>query len=167
MRMLRISVLLGIVLRGLSRPFSEGSSGEFTHLRETLADDHQARIHNEVDIIRISGIRSFGHHGALPEEKRLGQRFTVSVDLEVDTRPAAAADDLKLTVDYAEVIRTVEGQLTGKPVYLIETLAQQIAARILGTFPIVKAVTVEVTKPFAPVAADFEAISVKIRRERI
>jgi len=112
-----------------------------------------------VDIIRISGIRSFGHHGALPEEKRLGQRFTVSVDLEVDTRPAAAADDLKLTVDYAEVIRTVEGQLTGKPVYLIETLAQQIAARIL--------VTVEVNKPFAPVAADFEAISVKIRRERV
>lgn len=124
-------------------------------------------IHRGVDIIRISGIRSFGHHGALPEEKRLGQRFTVSVDLEVDTRPAAAGDDLKLTVNYADVIRTVEGQLTGKPVYLIETLAQQIAARILGTFPVVKAVTVEVNKPFAPVAADFEMISVKIRRERV
>jgi dihydroneopterin aldolase len=123
-------------------------------------------LHPSVDIIRISGIRSFGHHGALPEEKRLGQRFTVSVDLEVDTRPAASADDLKLTVDYAEVIRTVEGQLRGKPVYLIETLAQQIAARILGTFTVVQAVTVEVTKPFAPVAADFDAISVKIRRER-
>jgi dihydroneopterin aldolase len=119
-----------------------------------------------VDIIRIAGIKSFGHPGALPEEKRLGQRFTVSVDLEVDTRPAAAADDLKLTVDYAKVIRTVEAQLTGQPVYLIETLAQQIAARILGTFEVVKAVTVEVTKPFAPVAAEFDAISVKIRRER-
>ena len=120
-----------------------------------------------MDVICISGIRSFGHHGALPEETRLGQRFTVSVDLEVDTRPAAAAaDDLKLTVDYGKVIETVEAQLKGKPVYLIETLAQQIAARILGTFPMVKAVTVEVTKPFAPVAADFDAISVKIRRER-
>ncbi|NBX34471.1 dihydroneopterin aldolase [bacterium] len=68
--------------------------------------------------------------------------------------------------DYAQVIRTVEAQLTGQPVYLIETLAQQIAARILGTFGVVKAVTVEVTKPFAPVAAEFDAISVKIRRER-
>ena len=57
-------------------------------------------------------------------------------------------------------------QLTGQPVYLIETLAQQIAARILGTFTVVKAVTVEVNKPFAPVAAEFDAISVKIRRER-
>ena len=77
------------------------------------------------------------------------------------------ADDLKLTVNYADVIRTVEAQLTGKPVYLIETLAQQIAARILGTFEVVKAVTVEVNKPFAPVAAEFDAISVKIRRERV
>ena len=101
---------------------------------KALAGAVRAGIHRGVDIIRIAGIKSFGHHGALPEEKRLGQRFTVSVDLEVDTRPAAAGDDLKLTVDYAEVIRTVEGQLTGKPVYLIETLAQQIAARILGTF---------------------------------
>jgi len=65
------------------------------------------------------------------------------------------------------VIREVEGQLTGKPVYLIETLAQQIAARILGTFMVVKAVTVEVNKPFAPVAAEFDSISVKIRRERV
>lgn len=133
---------------------------------KALAGSVRPVIHRVVDIIRIAGIKSFGHHGALPEEKRLGQRFTVSVDLEVDTRPAAAADDLKLTVNYAEVIRTVEGQLTGQPVYLIETLAQQIAARLLGTFPVVKAVTVEVTKPFAPVAAEFDAISVKIRRER-
>ena len=134
---------------------------------KALAGAVRPVIHRSVDIIRIAGIKSFGHHGALPEEKRLGQRFTVSVDLEADTRPAAAADDLKLTVDYAQVIRTVEAQLTGQPVYLIETLAQQIAARILGTFPVVKAVTVEVTKPFAPVAAEFDAISVKIRRERV
>ena len=133
---------------------------------KALAGLSRAGIHRGVDIIRIAGIKSFGHHGALPEEKRLGQRFTVSVDLEIDTRPAAAADDLKLTVNYADVIRTVEAQLTGKPVYLIETLAQQIAARILGTFDVVKAVTVEVNKPFAPVAAEFDAISVKIRRER-
>lgn len=119
-----------------------------------------------MDLIRITGIRSYGHHGALPEEKRLGQRFTVSLELELDTRPAAAGDDLSKTVDYAAVIRTVEEQLKGKPVYLIETLAQQIAARILGSYAVVQAVTVEVHKPFAPVAADFDGISVRIRRAR-
>lgn len=133
---------------------------------KALAGADGAALYQGVDIIRIAGIKSFGHHGVLPEEKRLGQRFTVSVDLEIDTRPAAAADNLKLTVNYAQVIRTVEEQLTGPPVYLIETLAQQIAARLLGTFAIVQAVTVEVSKPFAPVAAEFDSISVKIRRVR-
>ena len=131
-----------------------------------LAERRRAGNKRGVDIIRISGIRSYGHHGALPEETRLGQRFTVSLELEVDTQPAAAKDALALTVDYAAAIRAVEEQLKGKPVYLIETLAQQIAARILGTFPMVDAVTVEVHKPFAPVAADFDGISVRIRRTR-
>lgn len=119
-----------------------------------------------MDLIRISGIRSYGHHGALPEETRLGQRFTVSIELELDTRPAAAADELTKTVNYAAIIRTVEEQLKGPPVYLIETLAQQIANRILTQFPLVQATTVEVHKPFAPVAADFDGISVRIRRAR-
>jgi dihydroneopterin aldolase len=88
------------------------------------------------------------------------------VELELDTRPAAAGDDLTKTVNYASVIRTVEEQLKGKPVYLIETLAQLIAARILGNYEVVQAVTVEVHKPFAPVAADFDGISVRIRRAR-
>ena len=103
-----------------------------------------------VDLIRISGIRSYGHHGALPEETRLGQRFTVSVELELDTRPAAAGDDLTKTVNYASVIRTVEEQLKGKPVYLIETLAQLIAARILGNYEVVQAVTVARFGPLKP-----------------
>lgn len=119
-----------------------------------------------MDLIRIGGIRSYGHHGALPEETRLGQRFTVSLELELDTRPAAAGDDLAKTVDYAAVIRTVEEQLKGPPVYLIETLAQRIAARLLAQYPVVQAATVEVHKPFAPVAADFDGISVRIRRAR-
>lgn len=148
---------------------TEGQAGT-AHIRTIPAEPacRPRRVGQQtgVDIIRISGIRSYGHHGALPEETRLGQRFTVSLELEVDTRPAAATDDLKLTVNYAAAIRTVEEQLKGKPVYLIETLAQQIAARILGTFPVVSAVTVEVHKPFAPVAADFDGISVRIRRAR-
>ena len=171
MRMVRISVLLGIRCATVSDPWKGGQVGTSNKcklaVRMTLAPRVPECLYQVVDIIRIAGIKSFGHHGALPEEKRLGQRFTVSVDLEVDTRPAAATDDLNKTVDYAEVIRTVEGQLTGKHVYLIETLAQQIAARILATFPVTQAVTVEVTKPFAPVAAEFDSISVKIRRERV
>ena len=118
------------------------------------------------DIIKITGIRSWGHHGALPEETRLGQRFRVSLALELDTRPAAQSDDLSKTVDYAAVIRVVEGELKGTPRYLIETLAENIARRLLSEFAILQALTVEIEKPFAPVAADVDGIAVVIRRSR-
>lgn len=119
-----------------------------------------------MDKIRINGIKSYGHHGALPEETRLGQPFKVSLELELDTRPASTTDDLSRTVNYAAVIHLVEATLKGPPVYLIETLAERIAAQVLADFSVVQAVTVDLHKPFAPVAADFEGISVVIRRCR-
>ncbi len=118
------------------------------------------------DIIKITGIRSWGHHGALPEETRLGQRFRVNLALELDARPAALADDLTKTVHYGEVVKLVETELKGRPVYLIETLAENIAARLLNTFPVLNALTIEIEKPFAPVGTDLDGIAVVIRRTR-
>ncbi len=118
------------------------------------------------DIIKITGIRSWGHHGALPEETRLGQRFRVNLALELDTRPAALSDDLTKTVHYGEVVKLVEAELKGRPVYLIETLAENIAARLLNNFPILSGLTLEIEKPFAPVGTDLDGIAVVIRRTR-
>ena len=119
-----------------------------------------------MDKIGINGISVYGYHGALPEEQRLGQPFRVSLELELDTRPAAAADALEKTVNYAAVVQAVEAIVQGERVCLIETLAERIASRVLAEFPLVQAVTVKVEKPFAPVAARFEGICVTIRRTR-
>lgn len=118
------------------------------------------------DIIKITGIRSWGHHGALPEETRLGQRFRVNLALELDTRPAALNDDLTKTVNYAEVVKLVESELRGRPVKLIEALAENMAARLLNTFPILSGVTIELEKPSAPVGMDVDGVSLVIRRTR-
>jgi dihydroneopterin aldolase len=119
-----------------------------------------------MDKIRINGIKVFGHHGDLPEEVRLGQSFKVTLDLLLDTRPAAASDDLAKTVDYAAVIRSVEAILRGPSARLIETLAERVAERVLREFPLVQGVVVELAKPFAPLAADFEGVAVTITRMR-
>ena len=119
-----------------------------------------------MDKIRINGIKVFGHHGDLPEEVRLGQLFKVSLELLLDTRPAATSDDLALTVDYAVVIRSVEAILRGPSARLIETLAERVAERILREFPLVQGVVVELAKPFAPLAADFDGVLVSITRMR-
>ena len=117
-----------------------------------------------MDTIFIKGIELRGHHGVFAEERRLGQVFVVSLELGLDTRAAAEADKLALTVDYAAVIACVRDIVEGEPVCLVETLAGRVADAVLRGFPLVHHLTVEVQKPQAPVAARVSALGVVISR---
>ncbi len=57
------------------------------------------------DRISLKGLRVRGFHGVLAEEREDGQDFVVDVELIVDIREAAAADQLSKTVDYAVLAR--------------------------------------------------------------
>lgn len=117
------------------------------------------------DVIRLSGVRAVGHHGVLAHERRDGQEFVVDVAMTLDLRPAGRSDDLARTVNYAEVAGDVVAVLTGPPRDLIETVAEEIAARTLAR-PLVEAVEVTVHKPQAPVGVPFGDVEVVVRRER-
>ncbi len=118
-----------------------------------------------LDQITVSGIRAFGHHGVLEHERRDGQTFLVDVMLGVDTRAAAASDDLADTVDYGAVAAAVVAEVTGPARDLIETLAEQIASACLAHAGVL-AVRVTVHKPDAPVGVPFEDVTVQIERGR-
>jgi dihydroneopterin aldolase len=117
------------------------------------------------DRISLRGLRAHGHHGVLPAEREHGQEFRVDVELDVDTRAAAAGDDLTETVDYAALADQLAKIVAGEPVNLIETLAARLADACLVDAR-VRAVTVEVHKPHAPVGVRFDDITVRIRREQ-
>jgi len=53
-----------------------------------------------LDRIELRGLRVFARHGVLDEERRDGQEFVIDAVLWLDTRPAAASDDLSKTIDY-------------------------------------------------------------------
>ncbi|SFD29020.1 dihydroneopterin aldolase [Streptomyces aidingensis] len=118
-----------------------------------------------MDRIVLRGLRARGTHGALPEERALGQTFVVDLELSVDTRPAARTDDLSRTVHYGLVAEEVTGIVSGEPCALIETLAQRIADRCLSFEP-VREVEVTVHKPQAPIAVPFDDVTITIRRSR-
>ena len=61
-----------------------------------------------VDELTVTGIECFGHHGVFDHERRDGQVFVIDLTLGLDTRPAAASDDLQDTVDYGSLVRTGE-----------------------------------------------------------
>ncbi|WP_426563699.1 dihydroneopterin aldolase [Angustibacter sp. McL0619] len=118
-----------------------------------------------LDRVALQGLRARGRHGVLDFEKALGQEFVVDVVLHLDSRAAAAGDDLTHTVHYGELAEQVVAVVSGEPVELIETLAQRLADVALAS-PLVVAADVTVHKPQAPVTVPFGDVSVSIRRWR-
>ena len=126
-------------------------------------NDDGTRHHGRLDRITLSQISAYGYHGVLAEEREAGQQFSVDVTLHLDVGPAAATDDLHLTVNYAQIAADVVDVITGPPVDLIETVAVEIAQRVLR-YDGVAAVDVVVHKPYAPIPVPFADVTVQVHR---
>lgn len=119
------------------------------------------------DYINLNEVEFYGFHGVLPAERSLGQRYLVDVEIRADLQAAGQLDDIDHTLNYVEVYRVVEQVLTGPSVQLIETLAERIAATLLGDFAQAESVVVRVRKPNPPIAgARIASSEVWIERER-
>ena len=116
-----------------------------------------------MDEIALTGLRVRGFHGVLPAEREAGQDFLVDAVLSVDTRAAAASDDLTQTVDYGVLAARLADVVAGEPVDLIETLAARLADVCLAD-PRVISVRLTVHKPSAPVGLPFTDVSVTVER---
>ena len=117
------------------------------------------------DELTITGIECYGHHGVFDHERRDGQVFVIDLTLGVDTRAAAASDDLRDTVDYGSLVGRVKTAVESDPVDLIETLARRISVVALSDRR-VEWVRVTVHKPDAPIEATFEDVALTILQRR-
>jgi dihydroneopterin aldolase len=117
------------------------------------------------DQLAVRGIEVHAHHGVFDFERRDGQTFLIDLLLDLDTRAAAATDDLAETVDYGALVADVVAAVEKDPVDLIETLAQRVADVCLGHAQ-VASVQVTVHKPHAPIAATFDDVALTINRSR-
>ena len=115
------------------------------------------------DELAVTGIECFAHHGVFEHERREGQVFLVDLVLGLDTRPAAASDDLHDTVDYGSLVARVKAAVESDPVDLIETLAQRIAD-VCTLDDRVEWARVTVHKPDAPIDATFSDVTLTITR---
>jgi len=115
------------------------------------------------DRIIMENMLFYGYHGALPAENSLGQRFSVSLVMENPCENAAVTDELAHALDYALVYTAVKEIMEGRPHRLLETLAEKIAARVLGLG--VRRVCVTVRKMHPPLPGLLDFVAVEITRE--
>ncbi len=115
------------------------------------------------DLISLTGLRVRGFHGVLAEERRDGQDFVVDAVLTVDTRAAAASDDLAATVDYGDLAQRLAAVVAGEPVNLLETLAARLADVCCDDARVISA-RITVHKPAAPIPLTFDDVAVTVVR---
>ena len=119
-----------------------------------------------MDVIELTGMEFYGYHGCFPEERKRGQRFLVDLRLSMSLKKAGESDDLETTVNSGEVFEEVRSLVEGKPLRLIEAVAEGIAQKLLLRYPLIRSLRVTVHKPDAPLPGKFRDVAVTVERER-
>jgi dihydroneopterin aldolase len=116
--------------------------------------------HPLCDEIRIEQLEVSARIGVPEEERVTAQRLTINISFWPQQQTRDLADNIHNAVNYSVVADETKSLVRGQSVNLIETLADEVAAHLLKTFPIQK-VTVEVRKFALP---DAKYVSATVTR---
>jgi dihydroneopterin aldolase len=97
----------------------------------------------------------------MPQERKVGADFTVSLRVGVDLSLPAESDDVADTLNYATLYEVVKQQME-IPSQLLEHVAGRIGKAVMDTFPQVTGVDVTLTKLNPPMGADCAGASVEL-----
>jgi len=108
----------------------------------------------------------YGYHGNFAEERKLGQRFIVS--LHLTTIPSHDRDIHKLedTVDYTRVYDVLKGIMETDQFHLLETIGNEILDKIMLEFPSVEKAKVFIEKPSVPIQGSLKSVEIIMDRKR-
>jgi dihydroneopterin aldolase len=113
------------------------------------------------DLIRVIDLEVYAHIGVPEAERREAQRLLISLEMATESfSHAAGTDNIAWTINYADVVERVKKITAHRARKLLETLAEEIAADLLKSFPIRK-ITLEIKKFVLP---ETQYVSVKIER---
>ena len=118
-----------------------------------------------MDRIHIRDLVVPGILGINPDERVNEQDILVNATLWVDTRPAAASDDIADAANYRTITKAIIAHIRdGKP-QLVERLVQEIADLTFALEPRVREIEVTVEKPGALRHA--RSVGITIHRSRV
>jgi dihydroneopterin aldolase len=116
--------------------------------------------------IIIERLEFQGRCGVTPEERRRPQPLAVDLELDCQTEPAAASDDIRQAVDYAEVADRIVEIATTQDYALLETLAERLLTMLFAEFPIERA-KMWVRKLAPPLQHMTGSVGVQLERSRL
>lgn len=114
-----------------------------------------------MDLVLIESLAVDTVIGVYDWEHTITQRLVLDLALATDIRPAAADDDIALTLDYAAISERIQAFAAAHAFALVETFAEHLAETLRDEFGI-PWLRLSVRKPGAVAAA--AAVGVRIER---
>lgn len=116
--------------------------------------------------LSIENAEYYAYHGVRQEERKLGGKYQVDLDLYYDATRAIINDDVKFAVNYEEAMYCISEVISTESYRLIETIANEISNMVMEKFRMVEKVTVRVRKLSVPMRRVVEFVECEQTLER-
>lgn len=111
--------------------------------------------------ILLENVKFYAFHGVLPQERKVGNDYQVSLRIGYDISRAMVSDDVNDTLNYAEVYQLLSQEMS-VPSALLERVAGRIGDRLFRKFPAIQSVDLTIIKVNPPMEADSEGAGVEV-----
>jgi dihydroneopterin aldolase len=111
--------------------------------------------------ISLKALRFHALHGVMPQERIVGNDYTVDCSCACDFSKAFASDDVADTLDYSKVYAVIAEEMA-IPSALLENVAGRIAEKLFEKFAGITEVKLTITKLNPPFGADCDGASVSV-----
>lgn len=115
----------------------------------------------ESSYITLREVRFHAFHGVMPQERKVGADFTVTLRVEADLGRPVFSDNVDDTLNYAALYEVLKREMA-QPSRLLEHIAGRIGQAVFDSFPQVETVDVMLTKLNPPMGADSEGAAVEL-----
>ena len=116
-------------------------------------------------LIRIEQMEFYSYHGCFEEERIVGNRFIVDLEMETDMRRACETDRIGDALNYQTAYDLTKKAMKTKS-YLLEHIASRILDALFSNLPELEKATVKVSKMNPPMGGKIKSVSVELFRAK-
>ena len=115
--------------------------------------------------IKLDNVKFFSFHGLFPEERILGNEFTLNVSVD-RISDEILSENLEHSIDYG-VLYSICAEIMQNPVDLLETVCEQIVEKIQLSCPDYQLIEISVTKDHPPLGqlAGHSTVKLSVSRD--
>lgn len=111
--------------------------------------------------IRLHGMEFRAYHGCYELERKVGNRFTVDLEIRTELGRVAERDDVTLAVNYLTVYEVVREQMATTQ-HTVERVAANIIGAVRAAYPCIHGVRCTVAKLAPPLGGKLDRVSVTL-----